>query len=92
MQSSIAIKRHFPELLEMLSQMPDQRKRPQYKTEELLMAVIAMFLLKRNSRNNFENTARKGRFETNYERIFKCKLPDLDTSNDLLKATARRPS
>jgi hypothetical protein len=85
MQSSIAIKRHFPELLEMLSQMPDQRKRPQYKTEELLMAVIAMFLLKRKSRNNFENTARKGRFETNYERIFKCKLPDLDTSNDLLK-------
>lgn len=85
MQSAIAIKRHFPDLLELLSKMPDQRKQPQYKTEELLMAVIAMFLLKRKSRNHFDKTASKGRFEANYERIFKCKLPDLDTSNDLLK-------
>jgi hypothetical protein len=85
MQSSIAIKRHFPDLLKMLSEMPDQRKQPQYKTEELLMAVITLFLLKRKSRNHFAKTANKGRFESNYERIFECKLPDLDTSNDLLK-------
>lgn len=85
MQSAVVIKRHFPRLLEMLSEMPDQRKRPQYKTEELLMAVISIFLFKRESRNNADNTGNKGHFNVNYERIFKCQLPDTDTSNKLLE-------
>jgi len=46
MQVSITIKRHFPELLKLLSQVSDQRKRPVYKVEELLMAVVGMFLFK----------------------------------------------
>ena len=86
MQSAVVIKRHFPRLLEMLSEMPDQRKRPQYKTEDLLMAAISIFLFKRGSRNNADNTGRKGHFNVNYERIFKCKLPDTDTCNKLLEA------
>ena len=44
MQTAIALKRHFPKFLEMLSSLPDYRKSPDYKTEEVLMAVIAIFL------------------------------------------------
>ena len=65
--------------------MPDGRERPQYKTEELLMAAISIFLFKRGSRNHADNTAKKGRYKANYERIFKCKLPDTDTSDKLLR-------
>jgi hypothetical protein len=85
MQSAVVIKRHFPHLLEMLSRMPDSRERPQYKTEELLMAAISIFLFKRGSRNHADNTAKKGRYKANYERIFKCRLPDTDTSDELLR-------
>jgi len=85
MQVSITIKRHFPEFLEMLSQVSEHRKRPIYKVEELLMAVVGMFLFKRGSRNNADNTASKGYYATNFERLFGCKLPDLDTSIRLLK-------
>jgi len=60
MQTAVVIKRHFAHLLEMLSKMPDGRERPQYKTEELLMAAISIFLFKRGSRNHADNTAKKG--------------------------------
>lgn len=85
MQVSISIKRHFPEFLELLSQVSDKRKRPVYKVEELLMAVVGMFLFKRGSRNNADNTASKGHYASNFERLFGCDLPDLDTSHRLLK-------
>ncbi len=85
MQVSITIKRHFPDFLNLLAQVSDQRKQPIYKVEELLMAVVAMFLFKRGSRNHADNTARKGSYCFNFERLFGCRLPDLDTSNRLLK-------
>ena len=85
MQVSITIKRHFPELLKLLSQVSDQRKRPVYKVEELLMAVVGMFLFKRGSRNHADNTASKGNYSLNFERLFGCRVADLDTSNRLLK-------
>lgn len=88
MQVSITIKRHFPEFLDLLSQVSDKRKRPVYKVEELLMAVLGMFLFKRGSRSNADNTASKGHYAKNFERIFGCKLPDLDTSDRLLKELA----
>lgn len=88
MQVSITLKRHFPELLDLLSQLSDKRKRPVYKVEELLMAVVSMFLFKRGSRNNADNTASKGYYAKNFERLFGCKLPDLDTSDKLLKELA----
>jgi hypothetical protein len=85
MQTSIVIKRHFPELMELLSNVHDYRQRPQYEVQELLMAVIAMFLFKRGSRNSMDNTMKKGLFAKNLESIFACSFPDLDTSNKLLK-------
>lgn len=84
MQVGITIKRHFPELIELLSGVTDNRKRPIYKVEELLMAVIGMFLFKRGSRNHADNTAAKGNFARNFKLLFGCSIPDLDTSNKLL--------
>ncbi|MDO8899417.1 MAG: hypothetical protein Q7V19_17320 [Bacteroidales bacterium] len=85
MQMAITIKRRFPEFLKILSHVSDNRKRPVYKVEELLMAVISLFLFKRGSRNHADNTASKGNYSRNFERLFQCKLPDLDTCDRLLK-------
>lgn len=85
MQMAIALNRHFPKFLEMLSSLPDYRKSPDYKTEEVLMAAIAMFLFRRGSRNGMDNLSRKGRFAANYKRVFGCRLPDMDTCDKLLR-------
>jgi hypothetical protein len=85
MQTAIALRRHFPKLLEMLSSFPDYRKFPDYKTEEVLMAAIAIFLFKRGSRNGMDNLSRKGRFAANYRRMFGCRIPDMDTCDKLLR-------
>ncbi|MCP4091460.1 MAG: hypothetical protein GY746_16980, partial [Gammaproteobacteria bacterium] len=85
MQVGITITRHFPAFLELLGQVGDHRKRPVYKVEELLMAVVGIFLFKGGSRNHADNTAAKDNYSRNYERLFDCRLPELDTSNSLLK-------
>ncbi|MCP4091321.1 MAG: hypothetical protein GY746_16245 [Gammaproteobacteria bacterium] len=77
----MTIKRHFPDFLELLCQVSDHRKRPVCKVEELLMAVMGMFLIKRGSRNRADNCT----YSRNFERLFGYRLPDLDTSNNLLK-------
>ncbi|MGC9344373.1 MAG: hypothetical protein ACP5E3_16840, partial [Bacteroidales bacterium] len=69
----------------MLSSLPDYRKYPDYKTEEVLMAVIAIFLFKRGSRNGMDNLSRKGRFAANYKKVFGCRIPDTDTCDKLLR-------
>jgi len=88
MQTAIVLNRHFPEFEQVLSNLPDSRKRPRYKVQELAMAVITMFLYKRGSRNNADNTAGKINYKENIEGVFKMKLPDLDTSNRLMKELA----
>jgi len=85
MQTAIALNRHFPQFLEMLSSLPDYRKSPDYKTEEVLMAVIALFLFKRGSRNGMDNLSQKGRFTANYKKMFGCRIPDMDTCDKLLR-------
>jgi len=88
MQIAIVIKRHFPDFMELLSGLSDYRERPQYEVQELLMAVICMFLFKRGSRNSMDNTMNKGNYAKNLEQIFDCALPDLDTSDKLLRKLA----
>lgn len=88
MQTAIALKRHFPEFEQMLSDLPDIRKKPQYEVRELAMAVITMFLHKRGSRNHADNSAGKLNYRKNTERLFRMKLPDLDTADRLMKQLA----
>lgn len=45
-----------------------------------------MFLFKRGSRNNADNSAGKLRYKSNVEKLFGMALPDLDTSNRLMQA------
>ena len=85
MQTAIVLNRHFPQFLEMLSSLPDYRKFPDYKTEEVVMAAIALFLFKRGSRNSMDNLSQKGRFAANYKRMFGCRIPDMDTCDKLLR-------
>ena len=75
----------LPKFISMLSSLPDYRKAPDYKTDEVLMAAIAIFLFKRGSRNSMDNLSRKGRFAANYERIFGCRFPDTGTCDKLLR-------
>lgn len=44
-----------------------------------------MFLFKRGSRNNADNTANKMYYRKNLEQIFEFNLPDMDTANNLMK-------
>ncbi len=82
---SMTIKRHFPGFLELLGQVSDHLKKPVCKVEELLMAVVGIFLFKRCSRNHAVNGVAKGNYSCKFERLFGCRLPDLDTFNSLLK-------
>ncbi len=49
------------------------------------MAVVGMLLFKRGFRNHADNSTAKSNYSRNFERLFGCRLPDLNTSNSLLK-------
>lgn len=80
----VVINRKLPELTSLLEDLPDWRTHPQYTVRELAMGVIFIFLFKRGSRNNADNTARKGNFSKNILKVFGCHIPDTDTSNLLM--------
>ena len=82
----VVINRKLPGLKSLLEDLPDRRKFPQYSVRELAMGVIFIFIFKRGSRNNADNTARKGNFLQNVQKVFGCRIPDTDTSNLLMKA------
>ena len=84
-QMGVVINRKLPELYSLLEALPDWRKYPQYTVRELAMGVIFIFLFKRGSRNNADNTSRKGNFSKNVTKVFGCRIPDTDTSNLLMK-------
>src|SRR5690606_15388119 len=71
---------HFPGLLPLLSEAPDHRKRRHYEVQELLMAAIALFVFKQQSRNAINNDRWSSQaFCSNYEHLFDCRLPHQDT-------------
>lgn len=76
---------HFPELSARLSALSDPRIGPQYTIEELVMASIVLFLLKCDSRNDFNHKCKDDQFRSNYRRMFRLKLPQMDAVNDLFE-------
>lgn len=84
-QMGVVINRKLPELESLLEALPDWRKFPQYTVRELSMGVIFIFLFKRGSRNNADNTNRKGNFSKNLTKVFGCRIPDTDTSHLLME-------
>lgn len=67
-----------------MSSLHDQRKRRDYQVAELVTGAIAMFLFKETSRNSFNND-RCERFKSNYFKIFRLRLPHMDTVDSYLR-------
>lgn len=79
------IEHHFPDLYDKIEAIPECRKQPQYSLLEIMMAGIAMFLLKQGSRNAMDNEREEPKFRKNYERVFKARLPHMDTVEEVMK-------
>lgn len=79
------IDHHFPDLYEKIEAIPECRKQPQYTLLELIVAGMAMFLFKKGSRNAMNNERDELQFRTNYARLFKARLPHMDTVEDVME-------
>lgn len=79
------ILQYFPDLFNRISELPDYRERKQYEIAELVIGAIAMFLFKEGSRNAMNNDRKETKFSKNYCRLFKLKLPHMDTVEDLFR-------
>jgi len=75
----------FPDLIEQIRQIEDCRKKSDYELVELIMACIAMSLFKADSRNAFNNERQEGNFKENYQKIFKMRLPHMDTVENVMR-------
>jgi hypothetical protein len=81
------IKKRFPELLQMFSDLPNVRKSQgkQYSMPEIMMGGMSIFFFKEGSRNQLNNDRADDNFRNNYRRIFGMKLPHQDTVSDVLR-------
>jgi len=75
----------FPDLFEQLRAIDDCRTRSDYELAELIMAGIALFVFKQGSRNAFNNQRQEHRFRYHYRKLFKLRLPHLDTVDAVLR-------
>jgi len=74
----------FPDLFEQLRQIEDCRRRSDYALSEILMAGIALFVFQQGSRNAFNNKRQEAKFKKHYRKLFKLRLPHLDTVHRVL--------
>lgn len=74
----------FPDLINQLRQIEDCRSHSSYELCEILMAAIALFIFQQGSRNALNNLRQEGKFEKHYRRLFKLRLPHLDTVHRVL--------
>ena len=81
----ITINRHFPNLLESINQLPDNRKRPRYQVKELVVSGLLMFLFKQGSRNDADNNAKCLDYQDNIKKIFGVAVADMDTVDLFLR-------
>ena len=79
------INHFFPDLFEQLRAIEDCRTRSDYELAELIMAGIALFVFKQGSRNAFNNQRQEHRFRGHYRKLFKLRLPHLDTVDAVLR-------
>jgi len=82
---TVMLRRHYPDFTSLLNNIPDHRKRSTYQVAELIMAGLSMFIFKRGSRHNTNQSVRGG-FEDNYVTLFGLRLPVMDTVDDFLRA------
>jgi len=68
--------------------MTSPRGQSSYALTEIVMAGMTLFLFKKGSRNAFNNQREEAQFEKHYRRLFKCRLPPLDTVHNVFKRLA----
>jgi len=78
------ITQYFPDLYHRMQRIPECRQKSEYDLIEILMAGLALFLFKKGSRNALNNEREDPDFRRNYARLFKVRLPHLDTVTDVL--------
>jgi hypothetical protein len=81
------IRHYFPDIFKHMDLFGDGRGRRKYRVSELVTGAIAMFLFKEGSRNAF-NGDMDERFRDNYYKVFKLRLPHMDTANAFLGGLA----
>jgi hypothetical protein len=79
LQLKLTVSHFFPSLLDRLGLLPKFRDNPWYSPSELAWAAIVMFILKRGSRNHFNQTSCKETFLVNYLNIFGLHCPHMDS-------------
>lgn len=73
-------------MFDRLREIDDVRKKAsEYAQAELLTACLAMFLFKEGSRNAMNNDRKEGQFSQNYTRLFKMRLPHMDTVDAVMR-------
>jgi len=82
------INHFFPDLFERMREIEDCRKKSEYELVELIMACIVMSITKSDSRNAFNNDRQEGNFKSNYHKIFKMRLPHMDTVDNVMRRIA----
>ncbi len=81
-----SIDHHFPDLYEKIEGIPECRKKqPDYSLVEIIVAGVAMYLFKKGSRNAMNNERDERQFRKNYGRLFKTRLPHMDTVEDVME-------
>jgi hypothetical protein len=78
------IQHFFPDLFERLRQLEDCRQQSDYTLVDILLAAIMLFVLQQGSRNALNNKRAEKKFKQHYERLFKLRLPHLDTVHRVL--------
>jgi hypothetical protein len=76
---------HFPDLFKKIREIEDYRSKRGYELVELIVACIAMFLFKKGSRNAFNNERSESKFKKNFQKIFKVRLPHMDTVDKVMR-------
>ncbi len=76
---------YFPDLFDKIGELEDCRKKRHYELTELVMACVPMFIFKKSSRNAMNNERSEDEFRTNYEKIFKVRLPHTDTADKVMR-------
>ena len=74
----------FPDLFDPLRQVEDCRQQSDYTLVEILLAAIMRFVFQQGSRNALNNKRDEKKFKQHYERLFKLRLPHLDTVHRVL--------
>ena len=74
----------FPNLFDQLRQVEDCRQKSEYTLVEILLAGIMLFVFQEGSRNALNNKRDEKKFKQHYERLFKLRLPHLDTVHRVL--------